>query len=312
MSWRMPLYKLSITTWYILPTMKLHACCMTPGRIHMSVTFSAVYNERHASGRRCFWMRWIEPAVCRLTNLLPEYSWEAPADALTTQCFRTLVSATASRGVYTASLTACTSSFVLATHCIKNTKHVSVQEDGGCVGLRCGHLVIICNMMPRSQNWGSAYCQASSSLPSFANRTCKRPAADVASDTQPSIVVPSASAVRRQPVGACPGRGLVRAGHSGAPLRGCRRDGMCLALCWLSRNDMGWALECVFASSKTPLCRPPPHRCQPRPLLMRRSLGLVPKPRAGSRRQSWQAQQAAAVNSTCCLWRRVMCLLGRC
>ena len=241
--------------------------------------------------------------------------------------------------MYTASLTACTASFVLATHCIKNTKHVSVQEDGGCVGLRCGHLVIICmlshnelrpaNMMPRSHNGGSAYCQASSSLPSFANRTCPAPVLLWCVSTQRQTLPATLDQASLWPLNwlcvvgftpACwcfsgtragPSRTLGsssprlpiswshwKAGTSSRGFGSCRRDGMCLALCWLSRNDLGWASECVLASSKTPLCRPPPHRCQPRPLLMRRSLGLVPKPR----RRFAQGLLASAASSGCELY----------
>ena len=149
MSWRMLLYKLSITAWYTPPTMTLRASCMTHGRIRTSMTFSAVYNERRASGHRCFWMRWIEPADCRLERLLPGCSWEGTAHALTTLYFRTFVSAVASSRAYTAPLPACTASFVLAAPCIKKPGHVSVHGDGGCAGLSCGPLVNICMLSRR-------------------------------------------------------------------------------------------------------------------------------------------------------------------
>ena len=338
MSWRMPLYRLLITAWYTLPTMTLHACCMTHGRINMSVNFSAVYNDRRASGHGCFWMRRIEHADCRLAPLLSEYSWEVTASALIVPFFRFLVTAAATSSAYAVSLPACTSSLVLATPCIKRPGHVSVHGAGDCDGLSCGLLANLCmlshelrpaSMMSRSHHWGSASCPAPLSLPSLVVRTCPAPA-----------LLWCASAQRRtllamlDPTSLCPPRRLcvvgftpacwcfsrTRAGptrtlgsssprlpiswsrwKAGTFWRGfgsCRRDGMCLALCRLSRSDLEWALACVFDSSKTPLCHPPPHRCQ-RPLMMRRLPGLG----------SWQA---TAVSPMCCLWRCGGRLFGRC
>ena len=52
---------------------------------------------------------------------------------------------------------------------------------------------------------------------------------------------------------------------------------MYLALCGLSRSDLGWASACVFGSSKTRLRHHPPHRCLRQSLLLRRLPGLVPR-----------------------------------
>ena len=111
------------------------ASCMTHGRIRRSMTFSVVYKDRHASDHRCFWMRWIEPADCRLTA--------ETTHAMTTLCIGTSVS-DASSSAYAASLPACTASFVLATPCIKKPGHDSVHRDRDCDGLRCDPLDSIC------------------------------------------------------------------------------------------------------------------------------------------------------------------------
>ena len=164
-------YKLSITDWYTPPTMTLRASCVTHGHIRRSMTFSVVYKDRHASDHRCFWMRWIEPADCRLMAEMTH--------AMATLCIGTSVSDAASSSAYAASLPACTAS-------IKKPGHDSVHGDRDCDGLRCDSPDTICllscnelwpaSMLPRSHHWGSAHYPALSSLPSsLITRPCPAP-----------------------------------------------------------------------------------------------------------------------------------------
>ena len=139
----------------------------------------------------------------------------------------------------------------------------------------------------------------------------KRPAADVASDTRPSIVVPSASAVRRWFYASL--LVLLRdAGWSEQDTRELLSDAADQLEPLEGRDlfERVWILpegrdvpRLMLAfkerfGSKTPLFRPPPQRCQPRPLLMRRSLGLVPKPR----RRFARGLLASAASSGCELY----------
>ena len=75
---------------------------------------------------------------------------------------------------------------------------------------------------------------------------------------------------------------------------------MWVALCGLSRNDLGWASACVFATSKTPLCHPPPSVPAP---------ASPDAPTPGTRSKAAAPVRARAC-WTCRYWRAHFCDVG--